>query len=326
MNASFWKKGFKPMVLISLYVRSALTNRQSHFVDPLKAIRIIKRVFCLAAASNGEYVGKPQQIGVDGALFLQHVVEGGEPDFSVQLADHDRAPALEQGLYGRYSQSARQISVEATGASTALDVTQDGHPRVVLGRDGFQVPCDFGGAAAFPTFRNKHDARRFVMTSGHLQPAQQLLFFHLALGDEHRQGAGSQTRVHGDKSRIPAHDLHEKKTVVRRRGVADFVDRVDHGIQRRVEPYGEVGAPQIVVNSARHTDDGDVVFLGKYARTREGAVTTDRHHGVHPAVAEVFVRAPTPFLREKSFASRRLQDGSATLQNVVDRAHRKVLD
>ena len=72
-----------------------------------------------------------------------------------------------------------------------------------------------------------------------------------------------------------AHHLDEEEPLVARRRVAEFIDRFDDRIERRVVADRRVGAAQIVVDGAGKSHDRHVVFLGEDAGARERTVAAD---------------------------------------------------
>lgn len=57
-----------------------------------------------------------------------------------------------------------------------------------------------------------------------------------------------------DKSRCPAHDFHEKKSVVRTGGIANAINSVEASVDCSIKTDGVIGTADVVVDRAGYTD------------------------------------------------------------------------
>ena len=102
-----------------------------------------------------------------------------------------------------------------------------------------------------------------------------------------------------------------------RRRVAEFIDRFDDRIERRVVADRRVGAAQIVVDGAGKSHDRHVVFLGEDAGARERTVAADDHQRVDAGRHHVVVCRLAAFGRGEFLTAGRLEDRTAQLDDVA---------
>src|SRR5690625_2983533 len=101
--------------------------------------------------------------------------------------------------------------------------------------------------------------------------------FHLGqrLRHKHEFCAASDAAIEGDEPGIATHYLDEKQPVVRIGRVADAIDIIDGGIQRRVKADRLVNAEQVIVDGAGATDGWNALLVVEECRAPERAVATD---------------------------------------------------
>ena len=71
--------------------------------------------------------------------------------------------------------------------------------------------------------------------------------------------------------------------------VTDFIDSVKDGVKRCVITDGSVGAVQVVVDSTRESDTGDVKFLCKNSCSTQRTVSADNDKSVDTFFLHIFV-------------------------------------
>ena len=109
-------------------------------------------------------------------------------------------------------------------------------------------------------------------------------------------------------------------------GVADFVYTLGDGIQRGIISDGTVGAIKVVVNGARQTDAGEVVFLCKRHGTRKRTISTNDNEGIDAFFLQCFIGFLTTFNGDKFLAASCSQNGSTSLYDIADIFCGKCLD
>ena len=82
------------------------------------------------------------------------------------------------------------------------------------------------------------------------------------------------------------HDLHHHHAVVALGGGVQAVDRVGGDLHRGVEPEGEVGAREVVVDRLGHPDHAHAVLGVQAAGGAEGVLAPDRHEGIQAQALE----------------------------------------
>ena len=85
---------------------------------------------------------------------------------------------------------------------------------------------------------------------------------------------------------VPAHDLHDQRTVVALRGGVQPVDRLHGDVHRGVEAEGVVGGAEVVVDRLGYPDYGDALLAqpGGYA---QGVLTANGDERVDAKTGEV---------------------------------------
>ena len=78
----------------------------------------------------------------------------------------------------------------------------------------------------------------------------------------------------------------------------------------------------VVIDGARNDHHLDVAFLGQRARTLQASVATDHHQAADAVIAKILDRMSAPGRSAELIRTRGLQDGSATLNDIGDRAAR----
>ena len=99
--------------------------------------------------------------------------------------------------------------------------------------------------------------------------------------------------------------------------VADAVQRFDDGVERRIDADAHVGAPDVVVDAARHANDRKAkVVQGQSAR--HAAIAPDDHQALNAGHVEAAQGLVLPPQGTEFILARRLQYRATTLQNAAD--------
>ena len=102
-------------------------------------------------------------------------------------------------------------------------------------------------------------------------------------------------------------------------GVAHLIDRVDCGVDRRVEAYGVLGAGNVEIYGSGDTYGIDAV-LREFARALERSVAADHDHAVNAVPFADFRRLALSLLGHHLHAARRVEYGAAAVYDVRDAA------
>ena len=106
------------------------------------------------------------------------------------------------------------------------------------------------------------------------------------LGHQDLGGPPGQPGVEGDVAHVAAHDLADHDPVVGLRRGLQAVDGVGGDLHRRVEPEGDLGPRQVVVDGLGQAHHGKAQLEEAPGRT-QGVVAPDGHHGVEALAAAV---------------------------------------
>ena len=108
--------------------------------------------------------------------------------------------------------------------------------------------------------------------------------------------------------------------------VADFVDRLDNRIGRRVKADGEIRTGQIIVNGSRQADDGEARFSCQQHGPCERSVSSNDHQRIDFILKQRLVRLAAALFSSKCITTSRLQDGAPSTQDLGNRAHMQPLE
>ena len=99
--------------------------------------------------------------------------------------------------------------------------------------------------------------------------------------------------------------------------IAQLVDRVDDRIRRRVAADGVVHAPDIVVDRARQTHNGEAVLLREQLCAAQGAVTADDAEPLDTTLDEILMPEAAAFGGLPTLAACCPEEGAAALNDVA---------
>ena len=105
---------------------------------------------------------------------------------------------------------------------------------------------------------------------------------------------------------------------MRRSRIANLIDTLHDGVEGCVVTDGRVSAAKVVVDGGWDGDTGNVVFLCKDTGSVNRAVTTDDDKRIDFLALKVLKSTLTTFFTTEVLAGRRLQDGTALLDDVAD--------
>ena len=153
-----------------------------------------------------------------------------------------------------------------------------------------------------------------------VQPREHLVIdvgqHRFALRGQNDLRAARHAGVQRDVPAFAAHDFHDRDAFVRRTRVADLADRVQNGVDRRVEPYRVIGICQVVVDRAGQEHDRETRLYegagaphGPVAAHDDKAFDAQRSHDF-----DGFGRAAR---FHEMAASGRLQDRAAPVQDIA---------
>ena len=114
---------------------------------------------------------------------------------------------------------------------------------------------------------------------------------------------------------VPAHHLDDHHPVVRLRGRVQPIDGVDAHLHGGVEPEGELGGRQIVVDGLRHADDGDA-FVVEPAGDAQGVLAADGDERVDTVIGKCLLHPVDAAIDLVRVRARRAEDGAAARQRT----------
>ena len=99
--------------------------------------------------------------------------------------------------------------------------------------------------------------------------------------------------------------------------VTDFIDTFHDRIQSRVVADRDIRAIQVIINRTRQADNRIIELLCKDASPRQRSVTTDGDQSIDTMLHQFVVSLLTAFRRLEFCTTGRLQDSTATLNNIT---------
>jgi hypothetical protein len=159
-----------------------------------------------------------------------------------------------------------------------------------------------------------HDDRRVLRLEALLDVLADRVDVERLLRDEHCAGPSGNAGVQGDPARVAAHHLDDEHPVVGLGGRVQAVDGLHRDVDRGVEPEGEVGAGEVVVDGLGHPHDvhAEVGQLGGHA---EGVLAPDGDQGVDPLGSEVLLDPLDATVDLEGVGAARAEDGAAARED-----------
>ena len=274
----------------------------------------------------GEAAEGGEEFAVDGLVVLDGFRDGDVDDLVVLDTDHHVALIVEEGVDGRGAHARGEDAVEGCRGAAALEVTEDGHAHVIVGIFLFHALGEAHGAAGDGGFGDEHDRRVLRFAEAVLDQFRELVDVGRDLRDDCCLGSGGDGAVEGEEAGVAAHDLDEEEALMAGGRVADLVDAVHDGVQRRVVADGRVGAVEVVVDGAGESDDREGVLVAEDAGTGQRTVAADNDERVDSAALQHVIGTLASFGGLELLASRGLQDCAAALDDVRDVLGRELLD
>ena len=182
------------------------------------------------------------------------------------------------------------------------------------------------GTTVLLALGHKHDGTVLALADAPPDKLGKLVDIGTVFRNDGRFRTGSDGAVLRQEAGVAAHHLHEKDAVVRGGRVADLVDAVDDGVERRIVADGRIGAVEIVVDRAGKADHRHVVFAGEIFGAGKRAVAADHDQGVDMVVVQHFKGLGAAFRRPEFLAAGGLENRAAPLDDIADRFAGKFLD
>ena len=207
-------------------------------------------------------------------------------------------------------------------------MAQDRYPHIefrILFPDTFCI-VHRAACAILVAFRHNDDGTVLALADAAPDELGELVDVGAVFRNDGGFSTGGDGTVLRQEAGVAAHHFHEEDAVVRGGGVADLVDAVDDGVERRVVADGRVGAIEIVVDGAGQADDRDVVLTGQFLRSGERAVAADDDQRADMILFQGLIGLVAPFHRTEFIAAGRLEDGAAALDGVAHRFAGELLD
>ena len=170
--------------------------------------------------------------------------------------------------------------------------------------------------ATFFTFGNHHHRSDFAQLRSAVQSSKHFVQVQMLLWNQNILYTTRNSAVEREKTSIAPHHFDEKQTIVRGRGVTNFINRFNHGIERGVITNRGVRAVNIVINRPWQTNNRYIVFGTKNFRPSERTITTDDHQSVQFIFFIMLVSNRAPFGGHEFHATRSAQHRSTFLNDA----------
>ena len=268
-----------------------------------------------------EHAREAHELGIECFLVVDGVKEIDRDDLALLEAEHDVRRAGNQRERRLLTEHGGLHAVLDRRRAAALDMTEHGDARV----NARLFLDDLAEAHAVACALGDHDDA--VTLTGRilrLDVLAHLIEVVLDLRHEHVLRAARDAGLHGEPAGLMPHDLDDHDAAVRRRRIAQLVERVDDRIGRRVAADRVVRAPDIVVDRAGKPHDGDARLLREQRAAREAAVAADDDEALDAALLEVLIALAASLRRLELRAARRPEERAAALDDVADAAAREL--
>ena len=196
-------------------------------------------------------------------------------------------------------------------------MAEDAHPRLEAG----QLPYLVGDAKHAPllaALRHHDDARPLAALPTLAKLVAERNEIGGYLGNEDVLGAPRDADAERDVAARASHHLDQEEPLVRGRGVADTVDRLERGVDGGVEADREVRPVHVVVDRPGHTRHLHPLLGREQRRAVKRPFATDDDEPLDPRALEDRRRAGTPLGIEEFLAPRRPQHRPPALDDVGD--------
>ena len=161
-----------------------------------------------------------------------------------------------------------------------------------------------------------HDGEVRALAVPVLDPRAHLGDVERHLGHEHDVGAARHPGVDRDPTGVTAHHLDDHHAVVALGGGVQPVDGIGRDLHRGVEPEGEVGGGEVVVDGLGHPDDGDARLLAETRRDAEGVLAADHDQRVDPLARQRVEHPRGAVVGLERVGARRAEDGAAAVDQT----------
>ena len=170
-------------------------------------------------------------------------------DAVVDEADDAVIRASQQAVDGFLSETAGHDGIVSRRGPAALDIAEDGQIRrqIRMFLDIIDDVRPFGSA-----FSDDDNAAQFLHAVRFFQVTAKGSQIYGMFRNQDCFGTGSHAGVEGDETGFAAHDFDDGDAVVGEGRIADFIDRFQNSIDRRVEAQGILRPHHIVINGARN--------------------------------------------------------------------------
>ena len=123
------------------------------------------------------------------------------------------------------------------------------------------------------------------------------------------------TAPEGDVTGTTAHNLDDRATLVRGRGITQLIDRLHRGIDGGIEADRIIGTCDIEIDGTRHTDGVDAECT-QLAGATEGTVTTDDNDSVDTMLTADLRTTGLALRCGKLLASCSVEDSTTTADGI----------
>src|SRR4051794_120343 len=281
----------------------------------------------------------------DRPQLCDRVVERNELDAVTAQRRHRPPPAFVSSVDRGHTHARRQHAVERRGRAPALDVPEHRGPRlesralldlvlqplpdpteprvtelVLLARR--QLHRVLLGKRPL---RGYHDRERASAGVAAAEEPADVLDVEWPLRDQDHVGTAGEPRLKRDPARMTAHHLHHHDAMVRLGCGVKPVDRLGRDLQGSVEPEGDVGGGEVVVDRLRDAEDLDVVLVAEAGGHAQSVLAADRDHPVEVERDHVLLHLGRAVIVLEGIRPRRPENRAATRQDAARRLDRQLV-
>ena len=170
-------------------------------------------------------------------------------------------------------------------------------------------------------FRKDDDVRMFAVRAAPVDAQDDIFHVVRNFGHDDDLRAARDAGIQRDVATAPAHDFNDADAFVRSHRVAQFIDDVETGVDRRIETQSIIGIFEVVVDRAGDADRRDAVFVAQALRALERTVSADDDQPLDAAGIQRLDGLLLPFHRIHFDASGRAEHCAAALDDIGNAAH-----
>ena len=269
---------------------------------------------------DGQDIQHVDELAVDRLVDADGLVERNIYDLVVLDSDHHVTLSVLESLDCSDTHAACKDTVVGCRDTSALKMAEDGHTRLELRIFMDKTVSIILGSACtvLLAFGHKHDGAVLALADSTADECRELVDIRLVLRNDRSLRTCSDRGVLRKEAGISSHDLDKEDAVVRVRRVADLIDAVHDGVERRIVSDRGIRTVEVVVDGSRKSHAWDVILRGNDLGACKRAVSADDHEGVDSVGLYVLIRLCTAFLTHEVLAPRRTENRTSAVDRTAD--------